>query len=174
MHEPAVPLSLDTLAERLALLDAERAVRATMTDYMARCDVPDHAGDGSTLAELFAPDAIWEGVGPRYARQFGCLRGPAAITGMLRRYLPPASHFSANVHCLTSESIVVDAARSTAQGRWILLQASRYANGDAELIAARLHVDFVPAANRPAWLIRHFRTERLMDGPWPLTSAVAS
>ena len=36
----------------------------------------------------------------------------------------------------------------------------------AELIAARLEVDFVPSPDGAAWLIRHFRTQRLFDAPW--------
>jgi hypothetical protein len=43
----------------------------------------------------------------------------------------------------------------------------------AELIAARLEVDFVPAAHDAGttWLIRHFRTERLFDAPWQVNPA---
>ncbi|MGU7774398.1 nuclear transport factor 2 family protein [Burkholderia sp. MR1-5-21] len=165
------PVSLAALAARIAILDAERAVRATMTRYMALCDVPEDAGSGPALAGLFADDAVWEGIGPQYAQKFGRLQGIAEIVAMLQRYLPPDPHFSANVHCLTSESIDVGADSASACGRWIMLQASRYADGSAELIAARLTVDFVPADGGTTWLIRHFRTERLMNGPWPLAAA---
>ncbi|HIC7211005.1 nuclear transport factor 2 family protein [Burkholderia stabilis] len=165
------PGLIDALAQRVATLEAERAVRATITRYMALCDVPEDAGDGPGLAGLFTADAVWEGIGPQYAHKFGRLEGTAAIVAMLRRYLPPDPHFSANLHFLTSESIDVDDDRTCARGRWIMLQASRYADGTAELIAARLTVDFAPAADGPAWLIRHFRTERVLDGPWPLAAA---
>ncbi|MFJ1211303.1 nuclear transport factor 2 family protein [Burkholderia pyrrocinia] len=168
------PGLIDALAQRVAALDAERAVRATITRYMALCDVPEDAGDGPPLAGLFTADAVWEGIGPQYARKFGRLEGTAAIVAMLNRYLPPDPHFSANLHFLTSESIEVDAAITTARGRWIMLQASCYAGGTAELIAARLTVDFAPAADGSAWLIRHFRTERVLDGPWPLAAAPRS
>ncbi|MGU7771738.1 nuclear transport factor 2 family protein [Burkholderia sp. MR1-5-21] len=168
------PISLDTLAARVAMLEAERAVRATMTRYMALCDVPEDAGSGPALADLFAADAIWEGIGPQYAKEFGCLQGTAEIVAMLQRYLPPDPHFSANVHFLTSESIDVSGDGATACGHWIMLQASRYADGSAELIAARLTIDFVPAADGTTWLIRHFRTERLMNGPWSLAAAARS
>ncbi|CAB3748424.1 polyketide cyclase [Burkholderia sp. MSh2] len=168
------PDRIDALARRMAALDAERAVRATITRYMALCDVPADAGDGPSLAELFTSDAVWEGVGPQYARKFGRLEGTAAIVAMLGRYLPPDPHFSANLHFLTSESIDLDDGHAHARGRWIMLQASRYADGSAELIAARLTVDFAPAAGGSAWLIRHFRTERVLDGPWPLAAAPRS
>ncbi|MGY6242204.1 nuclear transport factor 2 family protein [Burkholderia ambifaria] len=161
---------LGALERRVAMLEAERAVRATITRYMALCDVPEDAGDGPALAALFTADAVWEGIGPQYARKFGRLEGTDAIVAMLRRYLPPAPHFAANLHFLTSESIDVGADLATARGRWIMLQASRQVDGTAELIAARLTVDFAPA-DGGAWLIRHFRTERVLDGPWPLAAA---
>ncbi|HLX00784.1 MAG TPA: hypothetical protein VKS80_01560, partial [Trinickia sp.] len=53
-----------------------------------------------------------------------------------------------------------------AKGRWIMLQASGYVDDHAELIGARLEVDFVPAPDAAEWLIAHFRTERLFDAPW--------
>ncbi|MEN2468767.1 nuclear transport factor 2 family protein [Burkholderia sp. GS2Y] len=168
------PGLLDALAQRVAAFDAERAVRATITRYMALCDVPEDAGDGPPLAGLFTADAVWEGIGPQYARKFGRLEGTAAIVAMLGRYLPPDPHFSSNLHFLTSESIEVGAGNTTARGRWIMLQASCYTGGTAELIAARLTVDFVPAADGSTWLIRHFRTERMLDGPWPLAAAPRS
>ena len=164
----------DALVRRVAALDAERAVRATITRYMALCDVPEDAGDGPALAALFTPDAIWEGIGPQYASKFGRLEGTEAIVAMLRRYLPPDRHFAANLHFLTSESIDVGADHASARGRWIMLQASRYADGTAELIAARLTVDFAPGGDGTTWLIRHFRTERVLDGPWPLAAAPQS
>ena len=108
----------------------------------------------------------WEGIGPRYADKFGRLEGTGAIVTMLQRYLPPTPHFATNLHFLTNEHIEVQG--DIAKGRWIMLQASGYVDGKAELIAARLEVDFVPAHDDRdgTWLIRHFRTERLFDAPW--------
>ena len=156
--------TLAGLTERLAALEAESAVRRTMARYMALCDVPSGALEGETLAGLFAAGAIWEGIGPQYAGKFGRLTGHADILAMLMRYLPPSPHFSVNVHFLTSESIEVNGA--TAKGRWIMLQASGYVDAQAELISARLEVDFAPADNGRDWLITHFRTDRLFDAPW--------
>ncbi|WP_175869895.1 nuclear transport factor 2 family protein [Burkholderia sp. BCC0397] len=173
MTDPS-PAAIDALAQRVAALDAERAVRATLTRYMALCDVPEDAGAGPSLADLFTADAVWEGVGPQYAQKFGRLEGTAAIVAMLGRYLPPDPHFSANLHFLTSESIEIGAGHASARGCWIMLQASRYADGSAELIAARLTVDFAPADDGCTWLIHHFRTERVLDGPWPLAAAPRS
>ncbi|MFM0716295.1 nuclear transport factor 2 family protein [Paraburkholderia strydomiana] len=162
------PDTLRVLSERLAALEAETAVRRTMARYMALCDVPCGALEGETLAALFAHDAVWEGIGPQYANKFGCLKGHAAIIAMLSRYLPPSPHFSVNVHFLTSETI--DVRGAAAKGRWIMLQASGYVDAPAELISARLEVDFAPADNGRDWLITHFRTERLFDAPWQVTA----
>ncbi|MFP3614502.1 nuclear transport factor 2 family protein [Paraburkholderia sp. SIMBA_050] len=160
--------TLAALTERLATLEAESAVRRTMARYMALCDVPSGALEYETLAALFTVDAIWEGVGLEYASKFGRLRGHAEILGMLTRYLPPSPHFSVNVHFLTSETIEVHGAR--AKGHWIMLQACGYVNAQADLIAARLEMDFAPAGNGRDWLITHFRTERLFDAPWQVNT----
>jgi SnoaL-like domain len=161
--------------ERLAVLEAEHAVRRTLSRYMALCDVPARTLPGETLAALFFDDAVWEGMGAHYASKFGKLTGHDEILAMLTRYLPPTPHFTSNTHFLTSEMIEVAPDASRATGRWIMLQASAYVAGHAELITARLEVDFAPArgpgnltAAPGPWLIRHFRTERLFDAPWQL------
>ncbi|BCZ77693.1 polyketide cyclase [Paraburkholderia terrae] len=160
--------TLEALQARIVALEAENAVRKTIARYMALCDVPSGTLDGETLAALFTQDAIWEGIGPQYTQKFGHLRGHEAILAMLQRYLPPVPHFATNVHFLTSETIEVNGAR--AKGRWIMLQASGYVDARAELIAARLEIDFVPAQDGRNWLIQHFRTERLFDAPWQVNA----
>jgi hypothetical protein len=166
MRDVMRPSIIEALQARVAALEAQNAVRSTIARYMALCDVPAHALAGEALAALFTEDAVWEGIGPQYAHKFGRLEGPERIVEMLQRYLPPTPHFATNVHFLTSEHIEVEG--GTAKGRWIMLQASGYVDGKAELISARLEVDFAPAPHDrgPAWLIRHFRTERLFDAPW--------
>src|ERR1700758_5231029 len=160
--------AIEALLARVTSLEAENEVRKTIARYMALCDVPSGTLDGETLAALFTQDAIWEGIGPQYTQKFGHLRGHEAILAMLQRYLPPVPHFATNVHFLTSETIEVDGAR--AKGRWIMLQASGYVDARAELIAARLEIDFVPAQDGRNWLIQHFRTERLFDAPWQVNA----
>ncbi|SAK57611.1 hypothetical protein AWB80_02302 [Caballeronia pedi] len=158
--------TIEALLERVAVLEAQNAVRKTIARYMALCDVPCAPLEGESLAALFTDDAVWEGIGPQYAQKFGRMQGRAAIVEMLQAYLPPSPHFSTNVHFLTSEHIEVRS--DIAKGRWIMLQASGYADEKAELIAARLEIDFVlsPRDAHDEWLIRHFRTERLFDAPW--------
>lgn len=159
--------ALQSLQARIAALEAENAVRKTIARYMALCDVPMHTLPGESLAALFTEDAVWEGIGSQYAEKFGRLQGHGPILDMLQRYLPPTPHFTTNVHFLTAEHIAVDG--RTAKGRWVMLQASGYVDGKAELISARLEIDFVSpqeSTQGHAWLIRHFRTERLFDAPW--------
>jgi hypothetical protein len=162
------------LTARLTALEAERAVRRTMARYMALCDVPSALFDGRAIADLFAVDAIWQGIGPQYENQFGCLSGRDDIVAMLTCYLPPTPHFSVNVHFLTSETIDVSDDGTFAKGRWIMLQASGYVEGHAELISARLDVDFAPSPDGRYWLIRHFRTQRLFDAPWQVNPSAAT
>ena len=160
----------DRIIERLRALEAQNAVRNVIARYMALCDVPARVLDGEALAALFSDDAVWEGIGPQYADKFGRLHGRADIVAMLQRYLPPTPHFATNVHFLTSEHI--DVHGDSAKGRWIMLQASGYVDAKAELIAARLEVDFTPSPeNEDVWVIRHFRTERLFDAPWHVNPA---
>lgn len=162
---------VEMLQARVSALEVHNAVRQTISRYMALCDVPALVLEGESLARLFSEDAVWEGIGPQYADKFGHLIGREQIVVMLKRYLPPSPHFSTNVHFLTSEHIDIEGDK--AKGRWIMLQASGYVDGKAELIAARLEVDFVPAPDDrdSAWLIRHFRTERLFDAPWQVNPA---
>ena len=162
--------AFDAMQARIRALEAQNAVRKTLSRYMALCDVPAGAIEGELLAALFSENAIWEGIGPQYAQKFGRLQGQEQIVAMLQRYLPPVPHFATNVHFLTSEHI--DVLGDTAKGRWIMLQASGYVDSKAELIAARLEVDFVPThcGESETWLISHFRTERLFDAPWHVNS----
>jgi SnoaL-like protein len=163
--------TIAALEARLAALEGAAAARRTMARYMALCDVPSGGLDGESLARLFTADAVWEGIGPQYTSKFGHIVGREAIVAMLARYLPPTPHFATNVHFLTSESIDM-VTPSHAKGHWIMLQASGYVDERAELIGARLEVDFVPspdasdASDASEWLIAHFRTERLFDAPW--------
>ncbi|WP_153101108.1 nuclear transport factor 2 family protein [Paraburkholderia hayleyella] len=161
---------IEALQARISALEAQNAVRKTIARYMALCDVPAGALEGESFTALFTHDAVWEGIGPLYSSKFGYLQGHDSIIPMLQRYLPPKPHFASNVHFLSTEHIEVDG--DTAKGRWIMLQASRYADAKTELIAARLEVDFVPSPHgHRTWLIRHFRTERLFAAPWPVSPA---
>ena len=103
MISPISDISL--LEERIRVLEAESAVRHLLNRYMFLCDVPGPETRESELGQLFCQDAVWQGVGSRYALKFGRLDGRKAIVAMLMSYLPPAPHFLSNMHFLSGEQI---------------------------------------------------------------------
>jgi hypothetical protein len=149
----------EALLQRLQTLEGESAVRRLMARYMDLCDVPRAVTHVSDLARLFTEDAIWEGIGSQTAQTFGQHRGRDAVAAFVGGYLPPSEHFRLNLHYLTSESISVEG--SMAQGQWIMQQISTYDDGRNELFGTRLNIDFRCVDG--AWLIAHFRTQRLFN-----------
>lgn len=155
------------LSRRLARLEAEQAVRRVMTRYMRLCDQPDCGFPIADLGALFTTDAIWEGGGSTYGAAFGQHKGRAAIMEFIESFRHPKSHFTLNVHFLTSEDILVGngvASDDTAEGSWIMLQLSTYADGHSSVLSARITARF--AIEDAAWRIAHFRTENLFNAPW--------
>lgn len=148
---------ISLLEERIRVLEAESAVRHLLNQYMFLCDVPGPDTRDSALGQLFCQEAVWQGVGSRYAVKFGRIEGRQAIVAMLMGYLPPASHFLSNMHFLSGEQITVDGFQ--AKGRWVMQQLSRYESGQAESIVAALNVEFLWEAG--AWRISSFSTERV-------------
>jgi len=153
------------LATRLRRLEAERSARNTLARYMQLCDQPCGASGFPQLGELFTEDAVWEGVGSRYANSFGRHQGRAAITSFLGGYLAPSPHFKRNLHFLTSEQLDASDAGTLVRGQWLMLQISTYGAGGSEAISARLEIDFREDSDG-RWLIAHFRTQRLDCVPW--------
>lgn len=153
------------LAERLQRLEAQDAIRKVITRYMALCDTLGPDTPMHELGALFARDAVWAGKGARYGAAFGGHRGRTAILAMLDAYRAPVPHFAFNAHYLASEAIVVEGER--AEGSWMMLQCSTYADGRSDLRSARLEVGFV--VEEGAWRIARFDTENLFSravGPW--------
>ena len=158
-HAPS-PSSIARLTARLDALESQAAMRCVMTDYMALCDRLDASTDMRCLGDLFTPDAVWIGIGSRYAAALGGHRGRAAIVAMLDAYRTPP-HFAFNAHFLTSEKLTVDG--DTGKGRWMMLQTASYSNGSSDLRSARLEVDFARTDGR--WQIARFATENLFSRP---------
>jgi amidase len=151
------------LCARLEKVEADRAVRNVLARYMKLCDQPCHDTGFPQLGDLFTEDAIWEGVGALYSQTFGRQEGRADIVAFLHKYLAPYStHFKMNAHFLTADAVTVDGDR--ARGEWVMLQASIYEDDTSELVSARLTVDFRKVGG--AWLMSHFRTQRLFNAPW--------
>lgn len=162
--------TLQALIERLDALEAEKAVRACMTRYMALCDELDDGFDLTPLMALFTEDAIWEGTG-RYATSFGRQEGATAIRAMFAKYTAPPAHFRLNVHFLTSENIAVTG--DEADGGWVLLQTSTFAGGGSQLSAAKITARFRRGPDG-AWRIARFQTfrhfSRPVSRPWDAES----
>jgi hypothetical protein len=150
------------MQSRLARLEAEQAIHACMNRYMVLCDQLGVDSPLDELVALFAADAIWEGVGNKYATTFGRLSGRSEIRAMFAKYMVEPAHFALNVHFLTSELIRLDG-DDAATGSWVMLQTSTFNNGSSHLNAARLTVDFRWLEG--AWRMSHFRTENLFSRP---------
>lgn len=133
----------------------------TLTQYLQLCDVPVPDGVKGKLGDLFTDDAVWEGVGPKYAGKFGRTEGRTAVLEMISAYLPPNAYFRENVHLLHPGTI--ELSDSTAQGSWLMQQLSRYESGAAEIMVARLDVTFRLDVGRA--LIHRFRTEQIFSAP---------
>lgn len=158
MSAETTEAQLARLSARLATLEAEAQIRRVMARYMKLCDWPGQPL-GSEFRELFTPEAVWEGVGSRYAGKYGRHEGRERIMAFFASLSQGQPPFQFNAHFLTSESIEVDG--SSASGRWMLLQPYISTRGESNLVAARLHIAFRLDADR--WRIAHFRTENLFS-----------
>lgn len=161
-----------SLSKRVWTLEQEKAVRACMQRYMALCDMLDVGFDLSRLMDLFTDDAVWQGVGKRYAKTFGAYEGKAAIAAMFEKYTLPPAHFALNAHFLTNEQITVS--ENTAVGSWLLLQTATFHDGCSQLSSAKLTVKF--ELESKGWKIKYFQTESLfnrpVETPWDVDKAL--
>jgi hypothetical protein len=167
----ALQAQVAALAARLHAVEAERTIRNVLARYMTLCDQPCHDQAFPQLGDLFTANAIWEGVGALYTQSFGKQSGRAQIVAFLSTYLAPSTHFSMNVHFLSSDDVKVAVGGDRAYGQWVMLQASTYENGSSELVSARLTIDFI--LHDGIWQISHFRTQRLFNMPWQAQPAGA-
>ncbi|MEU8412587.1 nuclear transport factor 2 family protein [Amycolatopsis japonica] len=163
---------LTELRHRVEVLEAEAEIRRVQARYMFLCDTPcpeygvtDDDRRIDLILELYAEDAVWEGVGEYYDGQFGRAVGKAAIRAHFRRFWgekrDPA--LVLNAHYLTSEQIHVDGDR--ADGQWIHVQPWLYADGTGLLRSSRLNNAFRRQDGR--WLITRTRTENVFIAPLP-------
>lgn len=145
------------LQGELALLRAEREVRAVVMRYFRLCDTLGPETPLDALGLCFTRGALWEGRG-RYQQAFGRHEGREAIVAMLGSYAAPVAHFAMNAHFLSSEAIVIEGL-DAAVGQWSMLQTSTYRDGRSDLRSAGLTIHC--AVEDGAWRIAHFITENL-------------
>lgn len=145
-------------------LQAEGAIRACVTRYMALCDRLHAETPLDELAGLFTEDATWEGRGARYSGSFGGYQGRETIAAMFRTYMRTPPHFALNVHFLCSETINVSADAHSAHASWVMLQTSTFASNESHLNAAQLTLK-LRVGDDGVWRIALFQTENLFSRP---------
>ncbi|AWL29170.1 nuclear transport factor 2 family protein [Acinetobacter defluvii] len=155
-------MDLTAILERLAKLEAETAIRNCINRYMEICDALNAHTDLNELMNLFADDAVWEGVGEKYAASFGRYEGRLAIGKMFQSYMQQDSHFILNAHFVSSEQIYVK--QQQADTSWLMLQSSTFRDGRSHLNAAKLTVRFQQQTDG-TWKIQHFQTENIFSRP---------
>ncbi|MGN7133103.1 nuclear transport factor 2 family protein [Rhodococcoides corynebacterioides] len=160
------------LTERLEVLESEAAIRRLQARYMFLCDTPcpefgveDDADRIERVVDLYADDAVWEGVGEYYDGQFGRAVGKQAVREHFQRFWgekrDPA--LVLNAHYLTSEQIHVDG--DVASGQWIHMQPWLYSDGTALLRSSRLNNAFRRIDG--VWRITRTRTENVFVADLP-------
>jgi hypothetical protein len=140
------------LLQRLDILESEAAIRRLMAEYLDARDLGTESG--TSIANLFSADGIWEGVG-RLAQVLGSHQGRDAIERRFSASLPFSIHF------LTNESITVDG--NTAVGTWRYLQSTLY-KGQAVWIGERYHNDFVRVEGQ--WKFQRVRIDAIFVTPY--------
>ncbi|WP_327347000.1 nuclear transport factor 2 family protein [Streptomyces europaeiscabiei] len=164
--------TLAALVRRVEVLEAEAEIRRLQARYMFLCDtpcpefgVPDDTRRIDLIMELYADDAVWEGVGEYYDNQFGRAEGAAAIRthfeGFWGRKQDPV--LLLNAHYLTSEQIHVEGDEAT--GQWIHLQPWIFSDGRSLLRSSRLNNAFRRIGG--VWKITRTRTENVFIAPLP-------
>lgn len=164
---------IDTLTRRIAVLEAEAEIRRLQARYMFLCDTPlpepgiaDDRDRIDRIMELYAPDAVWEGVGEYYDGQFGRAEGAAAIRRHFENFWGGGNKpaLLLNCHYLTSEQIYVHG--DAADGQWVHMQPWIFADGKALLRSSRLNNAF---RREPGgvWKIARTRTENVFVAPLP-------
>lgn len=171
-------VDIEALVRRVETLEAEAEVRRIQARYMMLCDTPcpepgvkDEAERIEKVVELYAEDAVWEGVGEYYDGQFGKAEGKQAIREHFQRFWGEKTDplLVLNAHYLTSEQIFVDG--DTAEGLWIHMQPWLFSDGTGLLRSSRLFNAFRKEADG-AWRITRTRTENVFVAPLPLNFAL--
>ncbi|NUU21035.1 MAG: nuclear transport factor 2 family protein [Streptomycetaceae bacterium] len=164
--------AIAALIRRIEVLEAEADIRRLQARYMFLCDTPcpefgvrDDAHRIDLIMDLYADDAVWEGVGEYYDDQFGRAEGHAAIRRHFEEFWgqkrDPA--LLLNAHYLTSEQIHVDGDEAT--GQWIHMQPWLFADGTSLLRSSRLGNAFRKTDG--VWKITRTRTENVFIAPLP-------
>ncbi len=166
-------VTIEQLARRVEVLEAEADIRRIQARYMFLCDtpIPEYGlAEGKdridAIMELYTDDAVWEGVGEYYDNQFGRAEGADAIRKHFEGFWSPDRKpgLLLNCHYLTSEQIHVDG--DTADGQWVHMQPWLFDDGSALLRSSRLNNAFRREPDGQ-WKITRTRTENVFVAPLP-------
>ena len=146
------------------LVDLQRraGAQSVMLTYFALCDRPRRT-PLCDYRSLFTDDAVWEGLGERYASRFGRFVGGDAIAAALHNALDVACDYRFNLHQLTNE-LWAETGQDL-QGSWLLMQYATLSSGESYRAVADIRVHF--ALQTEAWRIARFTSRNLMMTPMP-------
>ncbi len=164
--------TIERLAARIDVLEAEADIRRVQARYMMLCDTPcpvyPPVSDPERIElvlDLYTDDAVWEGVGEYYTGQFGRAEGKDAIRAHFNRFWPENQDpkLILNAHYLTSEQISVNG--NEAEGAWIHMQPWLFSDGHALLRSSRLNNAFRKEGG--TWKVTRTRTENVFISDLP-------
>jgi ketosteroid isomerase-like protein len=162
--------TLEELARRVEVLEAEADIRRLQARYMFLCDTPnpefgvtDDATRIDLIMDLYTDDAVWEGVGEYYDGQFGRAEGAPAVRAHFEAFWGQKQEpaLLLNAHYLTSEQIHVTG--DEAIGQWIHMQPWLFSDGTSLLRSSRLNNAFRRVDGR--WKVSRTRTENVFVAP---------
>ncbi|MEV8067781.1 nuclear transport factor 2 family protein [Streptomyces sp. NPDC085995] len=158
--------TIDALVRRVEVLEAEADIRRLQARYMFLCDTPcpefgveNDKQRIELILDLYAEDAIWEGVGEYYDNQFGRCVGKDQLRAHFSNFWPERQDpkLMMNAHWLTSEQIHVHG--DEADGQWIHFQPWLFSDGKSLVRASRLNNAFRKIDGE--WKITRTRTENV-------------
>jgi ketosteroid isomerase-like protein len=171
------------LVRRIEVLESEADIRRLQARYMFLCDTPcpeygvkDNAQRIEAIVDLYTEDAVWEGVGEYYDKQFGRRVGKGQIREHFQAFWADQQdpELILNVHYLTSEQIHVAQDGTEADGQWIHFQPWLFSDGTSLVRGSRLNNSFRKEGG--VWRIARTRTENvaIVDLPSFFASSYAS
>jgi ketosteroid isomerase-like protein len=145
------PARLDRIERRLQALEDAEAIRNLKARYAAFCD---HQYDADGIASLFTENAVWE------SPALGRFEGREAIRNFFKG---APGIFSFAIHYSLNGHIEIDG--DTARARWYLFMPCTLAAGNQALWRAGIDHETYARADG-TWMIRHKRSEPLMNVPF--------
>jgi len=154
--------SSSTAEDRLTRLEDLEAIRNLKSAYALYCD---DNYDADKFRTLFVDEAEWE------SNAFGTYRGIEEVATFIRE-LPAQIHWA--LHYMVNPLITIAPDRSTAEGRWALIEYATMApvesspSGDPEavVITCKYHDDFVRTPE--GWRFRKVRAQFENVSSWQL------